>query len=154
MATIDKKVLELEDAEIMFRNFAGEERQFNPRGKRNFCVIIDDKIADALLADGWNVRQTKPRDEDDSPRHYIQVQVNFKNKPPKVVIIRGSKQRVLDEEKIDLLDWAEIETADLIVSPYAWELNGRSGITAYLKVLYVVIAEDKLSSKYAEYEEE
>lgn len=139
----------IEDAEIRFRNFSGLEGKFNREGDRNFTVLLSEETAEAMTRDGWNVKYLKAREEGDSDQAIVQVAVSFKNTPPQIYMVTGERRTQLDESTISLLDLARIERSDLIISPYDYTVNGKSGRKAYLQKLFVVIEEDELDRKYS-----
>lgn len=149
MAYNDKNVV-MEDVRIIFRNFKGAEGQYNRAGDRNFAVLLDEDLATVMSNDGWNVKWLPAREEGDREQAYLPVTVNFKGRPPRVVMITSRGRTTLSEDEVDLLDWADMQTADLIVRPYEWVVNGKSGIKAYLQSIFVTINEDPLELKYAE----
>lgn len=138
----------VEDAQLIFRNFEGKEGQYNLKGDRNFAVILDPDSAEKMARDGWNVKYLRAREEGEAETPYIQVAVNFKNRPPRVVMLTSTSRTNLDENSVEVLDWADIETADLVARAYHWEAAGKTGIKAYLKTLFVTVREDDVERKY------
>lgn len=148
-------VIIIEDAQLIWPNFRGVGSQFNSEGDRNFNVVLPKDKADALAADGWNVKCKLPRPEDEEQveRCVLKITVKFKVRPPRILMI-GNKSRnrtELTEDLVGLLDDADIKKVDLSFVPYFWELaTGATGVTAYLKAMYVEIIEDDLALKWAE----
>jgi hypothetical protein len=143
-----KNNIVIEDARIGFRNFSGKEGRFNPAGRRNFCVFLDFSLGRLLEADGWNVRWLEPKDLGDEKQPYLQVTVSYDNIPPKIVLITNRGKTLLDAESINILDFAEIDNIDLIIRPYNWDVNGKTGVKAYVSKMYITIAEDEFEKKY------
>lgn len=141
----------VKNASIMFRNFRGEGKKFNPEGRRNFCVIFEEEDAVRLKEDGWNVRLREPAEEGDPMTGTLQVEVSYKNPRyiPKIVLVTSNGKTPLDEEDIHILDSAAIEKIDLAIRPREWEDNdGNMRIKAYLKTMYVTIEEDEFEEDY------
>ena len=152
-----KGFVEIEDARIIWPNFAGEERQFNRKGNREFTLVIPNReIADSLINDknefgvGWNVKINNPKDPDDDPFIKLGVKVKYTDKGgPDVFLITNGKMTELDEESIACLDHVEMEHVDLTIRPYDDEMNGKPFRSAYLKSLYVTQHVDRFAARYA-----
>lgn len=140
----------IENATIRFRNFRGLGGTYNEEGNRNFCVDLDPVLADQMIADGWNVKFLKPRNPGDEPKAYLKVNVSYNYTPPKVVLISSEGRTNLDETTIGTLDWADIESIDLVITPSYYDFKGRKGIKPYLKSMFVTVEEDELEKKYAD----
>ena len=138
----------IENAKIGFRNFSGKAAKFNPAGRRNFCVFLDKEDGLKLEEDGWNISWLQPREEGDDLVPYLQITVSYENIPPKIVLVTKKRKTVLDDISVDELDTAEIENVDLIIRPYNWSVQGKDGIKAYVKSMYVTIVEDEFAEKY------
>jgi hypothetical protein len=148
--TLDKPIT-IENARIGFKNFSGKAGKFNPVGKRNFCVFLDPQLAEELEREGWNIKWLKPRDPLDADQAILKVNVNFTGpKPPKVELITSRNKTRLNEGTVNILDWADIATVDVIFTPYNYEFGGREGISAYLKAIYVTTVEDAFEAKYVD----
>lgn len=142
--------LTIEDARIIFRNFSGKEGTYNAAGNRNFNVLLDPEVAQAMIEDGWNVKFLKPREEGEDPQARIEVTVSYKARPPRVGLISSRGRALLNEQLIEILDYADIEKVDVIISPYSWTVGEKTGVKAYLKTIFVTIREDELERKYAD----
>jgi hypothetical protein len=148
-----KKVLpklEIRNAKLLYRNFKGEETKFNPAGMRNFCVILDEKSAESLLKDGWNVKTRPPRDPQDDKIYYIQVKVSYARIPPTIWLITRKGKTRLGEDDIKVLDWAEFENLNLVINPSPWEVGGKTGVKGYLRTMYATLLEDTFADEYSD----
>lgn len=145
--------LSFEGVRLAFKNFEGKEGPYNRAGDRSFAIMIDDEeLAYQMNEDGWNIKFPK-RNPDIDPAEdtrvpYLNVAVTFGQYPPRIVLIDGQNHRELNEDTVSVLDWARITNADLIVRPYLWNVNGNSGVKAYLDEAYITIEREGFANKY------
>lgn len=133
-----------------WRNFSGAEK-FNESGKRTFNVKLPDDVATAMQRDGFNIKPLRALDEDDDNDGYrLEVDASFKNRPPQIWMVSGGQRTLLDEGAVNVLDYADIERATIMINPYAWETATGSGIKAYLHKMAVYLREDELDAEMRE----
>jgi len=143
-------ILEIEDARIVYRNFAGKQGRFNREGDRNFAVVIpNEEIKEILVEAGWNVKIKPPRDEFDDPFMFLPVKVRFNARGPAAYVESGGSVTRLNEETIDILDDLDIASVDMDLRPHDWEVNGNTGRSAYLHAINVVQNIDRFGARYA-----
>lgn len=138
------------DIRVMWRNFQGEERQYNVAGKRNFAIPLEEEQAVELWEKGWNVKE---KVQDDGTHLYhlaVTVKMNGQ-RPPKIFLITMSKMKrvQLNEDTIILADWAEFDRVDVTLRPFNWDVNGKQGVSAYLKLFMGTLHEDELEKEYS-----
>ena len=146
-------ILQIEDARIVFRNFRGEGGPYNREGDRNFALVIPtEELADELAKDGWNVKIKDNKEEGEPPFMFLPVKVKFGNNGPHVYLKTGDAVNKLDEETIECLDDINIAGVNMDIRPYDWEVNGKTGRSAYLQAMEVIQNIDRFAARYAEEE--
>jgi len=147
------------DAKIMFRNFEGKEALYNNKGNRNFLLFLEPEIAAQMAKDGWNVKNMRLRDEDAAAgltegQAFLKVKVYPEGPfPPTCVLVTGKGKTTLPPEQYNILDWVQIENVDLIITPGRYEMNGKQGVSTYLKQLFLTMVESELDIKYQDMED-
>ncbi len=148
-----RDILQVNDARIIYRNFRGEGGKFNREGDRNFAMVIPDQIiADELIQRGWNVKIKEPREEGEEPFMYLPIKVKFNDRGPQIYLKTGDRTNRLEEDVVSMLDDIDIRSVDLDIRPYDWDVNGKTGRTAYLQAMEVTQEIDRFAARMAEEE--
>ena len=151
-------LLDIKDASVKFRNFAGAKSEYNRGGERNFHLIIpNQEMADALMEQkndygaGWNVKIKQSGEE---TYLSLPVKVNFDSyNPPTIFLDVNGKVTKLDEETVHILDRISINSVDLMISPYDGDGMYGPFRKAYLKSIWVYQDVDPYEERYAAYRE-
>lgn len=148
-----RDILQVNDARIIYRNFRGEGSKYNREGDRNFAMIIpNQELADELIAHGWNVKIKAPREEGEDPFMYLPIKVKFNDRGPHIYLMTGDRTNRLEEDMVSMLDDIDICSVNLDIRPYDWEVNGKTGRTAYLQAMKVIQEIDRFAAEMAEEE--
>ena len=156
---MDRGILQIDDARITYRNFAGRGDKFTREGDRSFSLIIpNEEICEALINDknkygvGWNVKIKPPREEGDDPFMHMKVKVKFNDRGPNVYLQSGRNKVRLDEHSVGCLDEIYIDHVDLDIRPYDDIVQGSPFRAAYLQSILVVqdLSRDRFAREYEE----
>ena len=157
-----RRMLQIDDARLIWPNFAGRGDRFNPQGSRDFSVIIpNDEIADALINDvnqygvGWNVKIKPPREEGDEPFRFLKVKLSYRNRGPKIYLITNGRKNELDESSVHILDDIVIESVNLDIRAFDGDDSPQGAFrSAWLEAMEVHQKIDRFAARYAEEEED
>lgn len=140
------------NCKLIWKNFKGLKNQFGKEGEREFTILFEPnehrELIDAMVADGWPIKTKPPQDEYENEMMFMTVKVAFANVPPKIIQITSGGRNQLSEMTVGELDSAQFSKVDLTLSPYIWNVNGKTGVKPYLKSMYATLDEDDLDRYY------
>lgn len=148
-AFIDNKngKLVIQDGEIRFKNFTGRAGQYNREGDRSFAAVISEEFVPMCLDAGWNVKSYVSKKTGDTI-HYIHVKVSYNNSAPTIVQHAGADVINYDESMCWMLDNNILLNIGIVISPYHWNINGKTGTSAYLNALHFELPRDYFADAY------
>lgn len=105
----------LENTRFIYRtNFAGlPDEKFGSTTRYGNILIPDPEQAMELADEGFDVRETRPREGEEEgfePRYYVKTILNYdsevaKQRPPKVYLVEGNHEpELLDAESVGIID--------------------------------------------------
>lgn len=137
---------------IFATNFSGDPKRdhFGSNQRKANLVIPTEDQAKELQDMGFNVRQTKPRpdEEDFTPTYFVSVRLNYDSRrPPRVHLVTGPDTSVLlDEESVKNVDDMWVDHVNAVLNPY----DGPNGKSLYVTSMEVFqkLDDDPIAAKY------
>lgn len=141
-------VVYVENTNIRFTNFAGEEGTYNPAGRRNFMLDIPEDRVEEMRGYRLNVKSSKP-DVEGNVKHYVKVDVNY-NPPrsipkPRITLFLDDTYTELDENEVAILDSLDITSVDCSFRLYKY--NDAGDCSAKLSEMLVYARESYISAR-------
>lgn len=158
------RTIAVDDTRFIFQtNFSGDptkDRFADSRRKANL-LIPDPEQAKDLIKAGFKVRETRPRQDEDSsefmPEYFVTVLLKYRNRagqpvkyPPKVYLVSGDNEPVLlDEESVACIDNMRIKNVNVILNPYEYD-PANNGLSLYVRTMYVEqdLDDDPYAARY------
>ena len=143
--------------DVYFFNIIGRPAPWENEneGKRTIGIFLDDKTAKQMKEEGWYVRMTKPKTDDQTERPYIQATVNFDAEyyEPKVFLVEGDVQtRIKAEDAIELqqlFNEGSMLKMDVKISPYTnYSFYDKYGAVAFVDILGFHAEVDPIAAEY------
>lgn len=147
------KEIVIRDAQVMYMKLSNTPDAFG-KTDRKFDVVLDEDLAESLTNDGWPVKIKNPKNPDYAPYKYMTCKMKFRDDSPNVrydphvEVIDGRTKTRMTAQTVGLLDSERIEKIDLVLSQYHWNNVNGSGISAYVRSMYVTLDSDPLAAEY------
>lgn len=158
MMEIEGRKVRIEGADVIpaLKNFSGN--RFGPSGTKDFMIRLTDDEAAALTELGYNVffYQTKDEEDNDIIIPELKIRLRFDKYPPEVYTVYGDVHgpiTPMNGETIGELDNIRFLQCDISFTPHFWQNGNKSGTTAYLKTMYVIIPKKDFADKYGALDE-
>ena len=139
-AVIKDKVIILENTKFIFEtNFSGDPKRdrFNSDQRRGNIIIPDEEMALELQNMGVNIKETKPKPDDEffTPTYFVAIKLNYQSKmPPKLYLINESgNTTLLDSESANVIDDIWVERVNAVLNIY----DGPNGKSLYIKSMEI-----------------
>lgn len=134
--------MELKDVYIGpggWRNFSGTKTDNNKSGERKFTIFLPEDLYYDLYEEGWNVKH-KEEYAGKNCEYILDIFIRFDVYPPSMMKLKSAdgSEVILTEETVGMLDSVDIKTANVVINPYNWDVNGKQGVKAYLDQIEVV----------------
>ena len=105
----------LENTRFIYRtNFAGlPDEKYGSTTRYGNIIIPDPLIAEDLMEEGYDVKQTRPKEGEEEgfvPKYYVKALLNYDSevaqlRPPKVYLVEGNREpELLDPDSVGLID--------------------------------------------------
>ena len=137
---------------IFATNFSGDpNRDRYKSDKRTANLILPNEEQALMLKDaGFNVKQTKPREDSDfEPVYYVKVRANYEGRtPPMIYLVCGDAEpRKLEEDEVGIIDDIRVSNVNVTLNP--WSRDDKYSL--YIRTMYVEqeMDYDPFAEKYA-----
>lgn len=152
----ERRLIRIENTNFIFKtNFSGDPERdtFGSDARKATLIIPTEEQAIALMNEGVNVKQTKPKpgdEEEFEPTYYVTVNINYDtNWPPKIWLVSGdSDPQLLDEESVGIIDKCYVLNVNAVLNPYTNSRTRRTSL--YVRTMYVEqdIEDDPYAARY------
>lgn len=113
------------------------EQEIDERIGEDYRWVTAENLYDLLRRLDWNIKRKESREEGEKPFMYLPVKIKFNDRGPSAYFMSGNKSNKLTEETIAILDDVYMSEVNVDIRPYDWEVQGKTGRTAYLHSIEV-----------------